>query len=314
NLQPTVWGAPDFDALVDVKAIRKACKGLGTDEDTIIEIVTSRTAGQRQAIKQKYKDKYDDELEDVLKSELTGNLEKVIVALLDTPSVFNAKELRKATKGAGTDEDIIVEILCTATNEEICALKDAYMEVFGQELELDIKSETSGEVEHLLMSLLQAQRDEDYEVNEEQAEFDAKALFEAGEERWGTDESVFNYILATKHYNQLKAIFKAYENIAGSDIKDAIKNETSGNLKKAYLTIVRYAKNSQLYFANRLHHAMKDVGTDEDTLIRIIVSRSEIDLETIKERYEEKYDVPLRQAISSECSGDFKQVLLELLH
>lgn len=42
--------------------------------------------------------------------------------------------------------------------------------------------------------------------------------------------------------------------------------------------IVRCAKNPQLYFARRLNAAMKGVGTDEDTLIRIIVGRSEASL------------------------------------
>lgn len=39
---------------------------------------------------------------------------------------------------------------------------------------------------------------------------------------------------------------------------------------------VRAAKNPQLYFARRLNDAMQGAGTDEDTLIRIIVCRSEV--------------------------------------
>ncbi|XP_043946026.1 annexin A13-like [Protopterus annectens] len=312
--QATVQRYPDFDVMADVKAIRKACKGLGTDEDTIIEILTNRSAGQRQEIKQKYFDKYDDELEDVLKSELAGSLEKVILALLATKPVFDATELRKAMKGAGTDEDIIVEILCTRTNQEIEELKEAYNEVFERDILSDIKGETSGEVENLLLSLLEAQRDESLEIDEAQAEQDAQQLLEAGEALWGTDESVFTSIMTKKNFRQLKATFKFYEQISGSDMKTAIKNETSGTLKLAYLTLVECAKNRELYFAKRLHKAMKGVGTDEDTLIRIIVSRAEVELETIKERYEEKYDVTLKDALSGECSGDFKKVLLSVVH
>ncbi|XP_073686862.1 annexin A13 [Garra rufa] len=314
NCQPTIVPYEDFDVVADIKAIRKACKGFGTDEQAIIDVLANRSAAQRLEIKHAYFEKYDDELVEVLKKELSGNFENAIIAMLDPPQVFAAKELRKAMKGAGTDEDVLVEILCTATNADIATLRETYAHVHERDLDADIEGDTSGDVRRLLTLLLEGNRDESYEVDEVLAEQDAVSLFEAGEGSFGTEESTFSYILATRNYLQLQATFKAYEAISGTEILDAIDKETSGTLKDCYTTLVRCAKNPQLYFARRLNAAMKGAGTDEDTLIRIIVCRSEFDLETIKDMYLEKYDVSLKEAISSECGGDFKRLLLAILH
>uniref|UniRef100_A0A7N8XMG5 Annexin n=1 Tax=Mastacembelus armatus TaxID=205130 RepID=A0A7N8XMG5_9TELE len=292
--QPTIVPYEDFDVVADIKAIRKACKGFGTDEQAIIDILANRSSAQRQEIKQAYFEKYDDELVDVLKSELSGSFEKAILAMLDPPVVFAVKELRKAMKGPGTDEDVLVEILCTATNADIAMFKECYFQ--GKK--------------NVLFAF--GERDESYEVDEDLAEQDATSLFEAGEGRFGTDESTFSHILASRNYLQLQATFKIYEQLSGTEILDAIANETSGTLRKCYIALVRVAKNPQLYFARRLNKAMKGAGTDEDTLIRIIVCRSEYDLETIKDMYLEKYDVSLKDALKNECSGDFKRLLLAI--
>lgn len=55
------------------------------------------------------------------------------------------------------------------------------------------------------------------------------------------------------------------------------------------------------FFANQLHKAMDGAGTDDDRLIRIIVSRSEIDLATIKDEFERIYDRTLLSALRVSC-------------
>ncbi|RRT51796.1 hypothetical protein B296_00050890 [Ensete ventricosum] len=62
-----------------------------------------------------------------------------------------------------------------------------------------------------------------------------------------------------------------------------------------------------------LRKAMKGLGTNDVTLIRVVVTRSEIDMQYIKAEYHKKYKKPLRDAIHSETSGHYRTFLLALV-
>lgn len=118
--------AENFDATADAQALRKAMKGFGTDEDGLINVICRRSNEQRQLIARAYKTNFGKDLFEDIKSECSGNFEKLLVALM-TPIVdYYAKELRDAMSGAGTEEDVLIEVLATMSNYEIHTIKNAY--------------------------------------------------------------------------------------------------------------------------------------------------------------------------------------------
>lgn len=61
-----------------------------------------------------------------MQKELGGKFEDVILGLMLSPGDYLAKELQRAIAGLGTDEDALVEILCTRSNQEIKDITEAY--------------------------------------------------------------------------------------------------------------------------------------------------------------------------------------------
>lgn len=128
-----------------------------------------------------------------------------------------------------------------------------------------------------------------------------------GEMRFGTDESTFNSILCQRNYPQLKQIFLEYQNITGHEFERAIKNEFSGDLKDGLLAIVKSVRNKAAFFAERLHDSMAGMGTRDRQLIRIIVTRSEIDMGEIKQAFEARYGKTLESFITVSYTNRYKQ-------
>lgn len=258
------------------------------------------------------------DIEDDAKHKLGGILkghdfQNLVLALLDEKSVYDARCLREAMKGLGTDERTLIDILCTRTNKEIRDIVMAYRAVFGRDLEKDVVGDTSGHFKSLLVTMCKASREEGETADYSKAQKEANDLYAAGEKKWGTDESTFNTILGTRSFAQLRATFEEYEKIAHKDIRKSIESEVSGDLKKGYLAIVQCVYSRASYFADRLYRSMKGLGTDEDCLTRVVVSRSEIDLAEIKEKFMEQHHKPLHKMIEEDTSGDYRQLLLEIV-
>lgn len=119
---------------------------------------------------------------------------------------YYAKELHDAMSGLGTDETVLIEVLCTMSNHEISIIKQAYeasklikkyenykiilicvhllyyliIIVYGRTLEDDLISDTSGNFKRLMVSLCCANRDESFNINQAAAMEDARQLLQAG--------------------------------------------------------------------------------------------------------------------------------------
>lgn len=298
-----------FNASDDAARIRKAMKGFGTDETALIDILCKRTSDQRQEIALTYKASYGKELLKSLKEELSGNTELVFKALMLTPAQLDAHDLQDALDGIGTNEAALIDICCTKTNAEMNAMKMAYRQMYGRDLERDVGGDVSGYFRRFLVSLITAHRSE-APPNPQRAAQLAAELHSAGEKRMGTNEMEFNRVFCAESFPQLRLVFEEYQRKTGHDIEKAVKGEMSGDIERAYLAVMRIARNPAQYWAKRLHETMQGAGTHDRSLVRIMVSRSEIDMMDIKLEFQRMFGKNLESFIRADCSGHYERALL----
>uniref|UniRef100_A0A3F2YWM9 Annexin n=1 Tax=Anopheles epiroticus TaxID=199890 RepID=A0A3F2YWM9_9DIPT len=311
--KPTVVPAESFNPSEDAAALRKAMKGFGTDEQAIIDILCARSNAQRQQISAAFKNELGRDLLKDLKSELSGKFEDVIVGLMTPPVEYLCKQLFKAMDGIGTDEKALIEVLCSQDNDQMKEIAHMYEAMYNRPLAEHVCTETSGSFRRLLTLIITGTRDAPESCDPELAVEQAKQLYAAGEGKLGTDESVFYKIMAHASFSQLEYVFEEYKKMTGRTIEQALKAELSGDFYDALSAIVECVQMAPHFFAKKLFKAMDGLGTDDKTLIRIIISRAEIDLQNIKDEFEQMYNKTLLSAVKSETSGDYKRVLCALI-
>jgi hypothetical protein len=139
----------------DVEKLYKAGEGKwGTDERTFVEILSHRSFEHLRKVVQRYQEKYKHTLESAIKSETSGWFETALLTCLDYPSVHWAKRMNQAIRGLGTNDDLIVNCFSQCSKPFLQEVAREYERIYKVTLEKDIKGDTSGDYQRLLLTLL----------------------------------------------------------------------------------------------------------------------------------------------------------------
>lgn len=306
----TIKPKANFNDEHAAEALENAMKGRGCDKQKIIEMITGINNAQRQMVRTPYRTKYGKELVPELKKELSGDLEDVTVGLMETPTKYDAIQMYTAIKGLGTRESTLIDILCSRTNAEQLAIKREFQSEYGVSLEDRIVGDTSGDFQTLLVTLLQGNRDVSYDVDVPRARQEAKKLMGNKELKEKPSKDVFCHAFCTENFRQLKRMFSEYTSMYGQTIQEGIKKVFSGDAEVAYLALADFVENKERYFAKQLYASMEGLGTRDTDLIRVIITRSEIDLADIRNEFDRMYKKSLVDWLKSECSGAYRDSLI----
>ncbi|XP_072409248.1 annexin A2-like [Chiloscyllium punctatum] len=307
----TVKPLANFNAEKEAAELDHALKVKGLDEHTLIDILTRCSNAQRQDIAFHYERSTKYKLEDRLQKALSDPLKSVILALMKTPDKYDASEMRGAIKGLGTNEDTLIEILCSRTNQQISDMAASYLELYKKDMIKDVKEDTSGHFAKLLCILAKGNRpDPSNVVDNELIDMDARALYEATAKNCVHDMDKWITIMTERSIPHLRKVFGRYKCYSCYDMLESVEREVKKDLKNNFLGLVQCILNTPAFFAEKLSNLQGNLK--KDILTRIMVSRSEIDLVFIKKEFKKKTGKSLHQFITASTKGDYQRVLLAL--
>ena len=303
----------NFDPADDARQLHAILTGKTKGgDDTLIKIITSKTNDERQKIKEEYKSAFNADLVKDLQKAYSSNFEDVLVGLFTVPLDYDCYHIRKAVKGLGTDEKALIEILTTRESDHIEEMKKRYKEMYpGRDMVADIKDDTSGHFWQVLKGLLEAKRGKNTVPDNKECESCAKKLHAAFETRNNHTE-IFTEILTTKSKEEIREIGKIYNTISKNGLINDIQKLFGSDTRNALLGIIYGILSPPEYFAKLIYESIKGLGTKNSTLIRVLITRDEIDMPQIKQYYKQLYNKDMVEDIKGDTSGNYQKILVEL--
>ena len=286
----------------------------GKDENYFIDLTLNKTNSERIKLRDDYKAKFGRDLLEDFEKNFKSDFLETLIGVFKSPAEYDADLLYKAMKGIGSDKDIITEVLCFRNPERINQIKEKFQEKYGKDLVAEIKSETSGYYQKIVLKLLEGDRTQDGKADVQKCSGIADELYKAGEGKIGTDESIFIKYFTSLSPNELLIVCKEYHKKYKKNMLDVIENEFTGNEKKL-LTVMLYALFSPSeFFAKQIMESIKGIGTDDVKLIRSVITRYSIDMKKVKKYFKKMYNKELLDEVKDDVNGSYGRILEALIN
>ena len=279
-------------------------------EDTCTDIIISNDLEHRLLIAKKYGELYKSPLYEDMKAKLSGYFKELCGYCFLTPMEFNAKMLKRGFKGLSVDEQVIFEILANHTLEEYKQIEDAYKTETGRELRKDIEKNFSGNLRKDILNLMSNERRDNTEPDPKECERLADLLISAGEKKWIEDENVFRDVFVLTSPEEMVLIGRYYFQKTGALLIDTIEKKVSGKGKTLLREVVYANIIPHELFAEKIYNSIKGLGTKTTLLNRVLAARHGVDMPQIKEIYEWKYKITLKDDIIGDTSGQYQKLCL----
>jgi len=239
SLQRVIMAAMRDEAERDAHILYKAMKGMGYDEETLLEILISREGPQIAAIKAFYVTKYGRSLEDAILDEASGQIQKLMIGLsMGNRKPYETKvDIIKCRKDAqalldggekawGTEKSEFRKILCARSIPQLNCIFQEYSKICKYSIAESIKREMSGDLKKGCLYIVKYAQDPH--------EFFAGVLYKSMK-GMGTNDRKLSRTVVTRCEVDMVEVKDAFIRLYGKTVGDMITGDCSGAYRRVLL-------------------------------------------------------------------------------
>ena len=255
------------------------------DYSSMTNFITRMTHKERMKLRQIYKQKFNKDLMSDLKSSFAGIYLKIILGLFTDPVEFDIDYIYKSLK-EDTSYNILIEIFASRPDWYLNKIKKLYLRKYNIELEDHIKEGTLDDFKKLIIQILKCERSTNQSPDVDHCKKLAENLEQEESENLTVDSTIINSIFIKSSPQELVSISQEYNKSTQKLITETINRHFKGNAKNLLNAILMAKISPSEYYANVMHESIDD----EDIILKVIISRAEIDFTQIKKYYLKLYE------------------------
>ena len=283
--------------------------------DSFFSFLLSTTNYERQIIAEEYKSKFIKTIFDDINTQISNKDVKYIVTLMFYNYYeLDARTLHKALKEK-RNEKPIVEIFASRPSWFLQIVNDEYKKLYGITLKEELSQEKKSDFISFLQCILVTPRlKTNFIKTEKQAGDVVQEIITKGLKKYGTDVELFKNLFVKNSREDLINICREFKAIDKKkrNLYDAVDDTISKTTRELIKAIIFAVVMPSQYFAHLIKKSIVGIGTDQETLSRVLVERHEIDMDFIRSYYKLETKRELVDDIIGDTSGNYQKITVKL--
>jgi len=284
--------------------------------DEFFGFLMSTTNYERQIIAEEYKQKFSKTIFEEINAKISNKDTKNIVTLMFYNYYeLDARTIHKALKEGKRNEKPIIEIFASRPSWFLQIVNDEYKRIYGVTLKEELAQEKKSDFITFLQCILVTPRlKTNFIKNEKQAGDVVQDIISKGLKKYGTDVELFKNLFVKNSRDDLIYICREFKVMDKKkrNLYDAVDDTVPKTTKELIKAIIYAVVLPSHYFAHLLKKSIVGLGTDEETLNRVLVERQEIDMDFIRSYYKLETKRELVDDIKGDTSGVYQQITVKI--